>query len=62
MEYFNKIAEPDFQVHIDTEYSVSCSSEDHVALANVRSMGDLSREDYLQGTSSGPPEKRIQLN
>lgn len=48
MAYFNKIAEPDFQVHIDTEYGISSSAEDLSALANARTMGDLSREDYLQ--------------
>ena len=46
--YFNKIAEPDFQVHVDTEYGISTTSEDLTALANARTMGDLSREDYLQ--------------
>ena len=46
--YFNKIAEPDFQVHVDTEYGISTTSEDLAALANARTMGDLSREDYLQ--------------
>ncbi|WP_242487911.1 DUF4055 domain-containing protein [Pseudomonas sp. TH31] len=46
--YFNKIADPDFQVHIDTEYGISSSTEDLTALASARTMGDLSREDYLQ--------------
>lgn len=46
--YFNKIAEPDFQVDIHTEYGINSSAEELQALANARTMGDLSQEDYLQ--------------
>lgn len=48
MAYFSKISEPDFQAPIDTKYGISSSAEDLSALANARTMGDLSREDYLQ--------------
>ena len=46
--YFNKVAEPDFNVDINTEYGISSSPEELTALANARTMGDLSQEDYLQ--------------
>lgn len=46
--YFNKVAEPDFQVDINTEYGISSSAEELTALASARTMGDLSQEDYLQ--------------
>lgn len=46
--YFNKVAEPDFQVDIHTEYGINSSAEELTALANARTMGDLSQEDYLQ--------------
>jgi hypothetical protein len=46
--YFNKVAEPDFYVDINTEYGINSAPEDLTALANARTMGDLSREDYLQ--------------
>ncbi|MNP09577.1 hypothetical protein D3C76_1016890 [compost metagenome] len=46
--YFNKIAEPDFHVDINTEYGINTSAEEFTALANARTMGDLSQEDYLQ--------------
>ena len=46
--YFNKIAEPDFHVDIHTEYGINSSAEELTALANARTMGDLSQEDYLQ--------------
>lgn len=46
--YFNKISEPDFAVDINTEYGINSASEELTALANARTMGDLSREDYLQ--------------
>lgn len=46
--YFNKIAEPDFYVDINTEYGITSAPEELQALANARTMGDLSQEDYLQ--------------
>lgn len=46
--YFNKVSEPDFQVDIHTEYGINSSAEELTALANARTMGDLSQEDYLQ--------------
>lgn len=46
--YFGKIAEPDFNVDINTEYGINSSAEELTALANARTMGDLSQEDYLQ--------------
>lgn len=46
--YFNKIAEPDFNVDINTEYGINSAPEELAALANARTMGDLSQEDYLQ--------------
>lgn len=46
--YFSKIAEPDFHVDINTEYGINSSAEELTALANARTMGDLSQEDYLQ--------------
>lgn len=46
--YYNRISEPDFVVDINTEYGINSSAEDLTALANARTMGDLSREDYLQ--------------
>lgn len=46
--YFNKIAEPDFHVDINTEYGINSAPEELTALANARTMGDLSQEDYLQ--------------
>lgn len=46
--YFNKVAEPDFHVDINTEYGINSSAEELTALANARTMGDLSQEDYLQ--------------
>lgn len=46
--YFNKVAEPDFHVDINTEYGVNSSPEELTALANARTMGDLPQEDYLQ--------------
>ncbi|WP_409260775.1 DUF4055 domain-containing protein [Pseudomonas putida] len=46
--YFNKVSEPDFQVDIHTEYGINSSAEELQALANARTMGDLSQEDYLQ--------------
>lgn len=45
--YFNRIAEPDFSVDIHTEYGITGSAEDLNALLQARTMGDLSREDYL---------------
>jgi molybdopterin-biosynthesis enzyme MoeA-like protein len=33
---------------VDTEYGIGTTSEDLTALASARTMGDLSREDYLQ--------------
>lgn len=42
------MAEPDFNVDINTEYGINSSSEELTALANARTMGDLSQEDYLQ--------------
>ncbi|WP_082437974.1 DUF4055 domain-containing protein [Pseudomonas sp. NBRC 111129] len=46
--YFNKVAEPDFNVDINTEYGINSAPEELTALANARTMGDLSQEDYLQ--------------
>jgi len=46
--YFNKVAEPDFHVDINTEYGINSSAEELTALASARTMGDLSQEDYLQ--------------
>ena len=46
--YFNKVAEPDFNVDINTEYGINSNPEELSALASARTMGDLSREDYLQ--------------
>lgn len=46
--YFNKVAEPDFQVDINTDYGITSNPDELSALANARTMGDLSREDYLQ--------------
>ncbi|MNP61446.1 hypothetical protein D3C76_1566330 [compost metagenome] len=46
--YFNKISEPDFHVDINTEYGINSSAEELSALANARTMGDFSQEDYLQ--------------
>ena len=46
--YFNKVAEPDFNVDINTEYGINSNPEELTALASARTMGDLSREDYLQ--------------
>lgn len=46
--YFLKIAEPDFHVDINTEYGINSAPEELTALANARTMGDLSQEDYLQ--------------
>lgn len=46
--YFNKVAEPDFHVDINTEYGINSAPEELTALANARTMGDLSQEDYLQ--------------
>lgn len=46
--YFNKIAEPDFHVDINTEYGVNSAPEELTALAKARTVGDLSQEDYLQ--------------
>lgn len=46
--YFNKVSEPDFHVDINTEYGINSAPEELTALASARTMGDLSREDYLQ--------------
>ncbi|WP_232916328.1 hypothetical protein [Pseudomonas viridiflava] len=46
--YFLKIANPDFVVDIDTDYGITSNPEELTALASARTMGDLSREDYLQ--------------
>ena len=46
--YFNKVSEPDFVVDINTEYGINSAPEELTALANARTMGDLSQEDYLQ--------------
>lgn len=46
--YFHKISEPDFVVDINTEYGINSAPEELTALANARTIGDLSREDYLQ--------------
>ncbi|WP_343596883.1 hypothetical protein [Pseudomonas sp.] len=46
--YFYKISEPDFHVDINTEYGINSAPEELTALANARTMGDLSQEDYLQ--------------
>jgi hypothetical protein len=45
--YFHKIAQPDFVVDINTEYGINSAPEELTALANARTMGDLSQEDYL---------------
>ena len=46
--YFLKIATPDFVVDINTDYGITSNPEELTALANARTMGDLSREDHLQ--------------
>lgn len=46
--YFNKVAEPDFHLDINTEYGINSAPEELTALASARTMGDLSQEDYLQ--------------
>ena len=46
--YFLKIATPDFIVDINTDYGITSNPEELTALANARTMGDLSREDHLQ--------------
>lgn len=46
--YFLKIANPDFIVDINTDYGITSNPEELTALASARTMGDLSREDYLQ--------------
>ncbi|MDP9653515.1 UNVERIFIED_ORG: hypothetical protein J2W87_001424 [Pseudomonas putida] len=46
--YFNKISVPQFNVDINTEYGINSAPEELTALANARTMCDLSREDYLQ--------------
>lgn len=48
--YFLKIANPDFvvDIDIDTDYGITSNPEELTALASARTMGDLSREDYLQ--------------
>ncbi len=44
---FNRLTEPDFKVDIDLEYGINVSPQDLAALQQARTMGDLSREDYL---------------
>lgn len=46
--YFSKVSEPDFHVDINTEYGINSAPEELTALTNARTMGDLSRDDYLQ--------------
>lgn len=46
--YFLKVNAPDFMVDINTDYGITSNPEELTALAGARSLGDLSREDYLQ--------------
>ncbi|MCS3510056.1 DUF4055 domain-containing protein [Pseudomonas grimontii] len=46
--YFLKVSSPDFMVDINTDYGITSNPEELTALANARTMGDLSREDHLQ--------------
>lgn len=46
--YFNRVAEPDFSVDIETDYGITVSQEELTALQTARQLGDLSYEDYMQ--------------
>lgn len=46
--YFLKVIAPDFMVDINTDYGITSNPEELTALAGARTLGDLSREDYLQ--------------
>jgi len=44
---FNMISEPDFAVSVHKDYGINASAEEINALTQARTLGDLSREDYL---------------
>lgn len=44
---FNKISEPDFVATVNTDYGINISNEEITALIQARTLGDLSREDFL---------------
>lgn len=45
---FLMISEPDFVADVHKDYGISASSEELTALTQARTLGDLSREDFLQ--------------
>lgn len=45
---FNLISNAEFVVDINTDYGINVSNEELTALKDARTLGDLSREDYLQ--------------
>lgn len=45
---FNLISNAEFVVDINTDYGINASTEELTALKDARTLGDLSREDYLQ--------------
>lgn len=48
LAYFNRLADGDFHVDINTDYGVTSDAQELSTLAMMRTMGDSSRENYLQ--------------
>lgn len=48
LAYFNRIPGAEFHVDINTDYGVTTDAQELSTLNTVRTMGDISRQDYLQ--------------
>ena len=48
LAYFNRLPEADFHADINTDYGVTTDAQELSTLNTVRTMGDISRQDYLQ--------------
>ena len=48
LAYFNRLPDAEFHVDINTDYGVTSDAQVLSTLTTMRTMGDISREDYLQ--------------
>ncbi|SCX29972.1 hypothetical protein SAMN03159437_03306 [Pseudomonas sp. NFACC25] len=48
LAYFNRLPDAEFHVDINTDYGVTSDAQELSTLTTIRTIGDISREDYLQ--------------